>query len=52
LWPILDIGVRDDELDATEADFHHAVDGVAAAAADANHLDPRAALRLGVQRQP
>ena len=42
----LHVGVGDDELDAAEADVHHAVDGVAAAAADADHLDLRAAPRL------
>ena len=42
----LQVGVGDDELDAVEADAHHAVDGVAAAAADADHLDPRARRRL------
>ena len=35
----LQVGVGDDELDAVEAGVHHAVDGVAAAAADADHLD-------------
>ena len=38
----LEVGVGDDELDALEAGAHHAVDGVAAAAADADHLDARA----------
>ena len=38
----LQIGVGDDELDAAEAGLHHAIDGVAAAAADADHLDARA----------
>ena len=40
------IRVGDDELDAVEPGLHHAVDGVAAAAADANHLDLRAHLLL------
>ena len=38
----LQVGVGDDELDAVESGLHHAVDGVAAAAADADHLDARA----------
>ncbi len=48
----LDVGVGDDELDAAESDRDHPVDGVAAAAADADHLDLRAAPRLRVERQP
>ena len=39
----LAVGVGDDELDAFDAGADHAVDGVAAAAADADDLDPRAA---------
>ena len=35
----LQVGVGDDELDAVEPGAHHPVDGVAAAAADADHLD-------------
>ncbi len=35
----LRVGVDGDELDALEADFDHAVDGVDAAAADADDLD-------------
>ena len=35
----LHVGIGDDELDAVESDARHAVDGVAAAAADADHLD-------------
>src|SRR5262249_12662400 len=35
----LEVGVGDDELDAVETDLHHAVDGVAAAPADADDLD-------------
>ena len=42
----LQVGVGDDELDAVEAGLHHAVDGVAAAAADADHLDARAGVAL------
>ena len=38
----LHVGVGDDELDAFEPDLHHPVDGVAAAAADADDLDARA----------
>ena len=48
----LQVGVGDDELDAVEAGLHHAVDGVAAAAADADHLDARAGVRLFVEAQP
>src|SRR5205814_10716549 len=48
----LRVRVGDDELDAGEADLHHAVHGIAAAAADADHLDLRAAPRGGVERQP
>ena len=33
------VGVRDDELDAAQSGERHAIDGIAAAAADANHLD-------------
>ncbi len=33
------VGVGDDELDVAESGLHHAVDGVAAAAADADDLD-------------
>ncbi len=36
------VGVGDDELDITETGRHHAVDGVAAAASDADDLDARA----------
>ena len=35
----LHIGVGDDELHAAEADLDHAIHGVAAATADAHHLD-------------
>ena len=35
----LQIGVGDDELDAVEARAYHPVDGVAAAASDADDLD-------------
>ena len=45
----LEIGVGDDELDAVEAGAHHAVDGVAAAAADADDLDARALAPLGFE---
>ena len=48
----LQVGVGDDELDAVEAGLHHAVDGVAAAAADADHLDARAGAALVVEPQP
>jgi hypothetical protein len=48
----LHVRVGDDELDAPEADFYHAVHGVAAAAADADDLDPRAASGLGCKREP
>ena len=37
----LGVGVDRDELDALEADLDHAVDGVDATAADADHLDDR-----------
>ena len=36
------VGVGDDELDTLQADLHHPVDGVAAAAADSDHFDTRA----------
>jgi hypothetical protein len=42
----LQIGVGDDELDALQPHFDHAVDGVAAAAAHADHLDLRAPSRV------
>ena len=48
----LQVGVGDDELDAVEAGAHHAVDGVAAAAADADHLDAGARTGLLVEPQP
>ena len=47
----LQVGVDDDELDAVEAGGDHAVDGVAAAAADADDLDPGAGADLGIERQ-
>jgi hypothetical protein len=47
----LAIGVRDDELDAVESGLHHPVDGVAAAAADPDHLDPGAGAALFVEPQ-
>jgi hypothetical protein len=37
----LRVGIRDDELDALEADERHPVDRIAAAAANADHLDAR-----------
>ena len=48
----LQIGVRDDELDALEAALHHARDGVAAAAADANDLDASAGAALFGEPEP
>src|SRR5205807_10306674 len=51
----LQIGVGDDELDAVEAGVDHAVDRIAAASADADHLDAgaRAGRLLGQpQAQP
>jgi hypothetical protein len=48
----LDVGVGDDELHAIEALTHHAVHGVAAAAADADHLDTRAGMRRVVYHHP
>ena len=48
----LQVGVGDDELDAVEAALHHARDGVAAAAADADDLDARAGAALLVEPQP
>ena len=48
----LQVGVRDDELDALEAALHHARDGVAAAAADAHHLDARACAAILIEPQP
>ena len=48
----LQVGVGDDELDAVEAGAHHPVDGVAAAAADADHLDAGAGDALVVEPQP
>ena len=47
----LQVGIGDDELDTVEPRSDHAVDGVAAAAADANHLDPRARVRLLVEAE-
>ena len=49
----LQIGVGDDELDAVEASVDHAIDSIAAASADADHLDAgaRAGRFLG-QPQP
>ena len=47
----LRVGVGDDELDAAEAGLNHARDGVAAAAADADHLDARAGAGSFVDRQ-
>ena len=41
----LQVGVGDDELDAVEPGLHHAVHGIAAAAAHADHLDARACAR-------
>ena len=46
----LQVGVGDDELDAVEAGRDHAVDGVAAAAADADHLDAGAGAVLRLTR--
>ena len=40
----LHIGIRGDELNAFEAGLDHAIDGVAAAAAHTDYLDPRPAL--------
>ena len=48
----LQVGVGDDELDAVESGLHHAVDGIAAAAADAHHLDAGARPSLFVELQP
>ena len=48
----LQVGVGDDELDAVEPGRHHAVDGVAAAAADADDLDARAGAALFRELQP
>src|SRR5262249_13644231 len=42
----LQVGVGDDELDAIHAGFDHAVDGVASAAAHADHLDAGVIARL------
>src|SRR2546421_179376 len=47
----LQIGVGDDELDAVETDLHHAVDGVAAAAADADDFDAGSGGSLFVETQ-
>ena len=47
----LQVGVGDDELDAVEPGRDHAVDGVAAAAADADDLDARAGASLLVELQ-
>ena len=47
----LEIGVGDDELDSFEAGAHHAIDGVAAAAADADDFDARACARFGFEFQ-
>jgi hypothetical protein len=48
----LQVGIGDDELHAVEACSHHPIHGVAAAAADADHLDPRAGVRLLVEPEP
>ena len=48
----LQVRVGDDELDAVEAGLHHAVDGVAAAAADADDLDAGAGAAFLVELQP
>src|SRR5439155_8797594 len=48
----LQIGVGDDELDALEAHVDHAVDGVAPAAANADHFDARARAALLFEAQP
>ena len=48
----LRVGVGDHELDAGDAGLHHARHGIAAAAADADHLDARAHARFFVEREP
>src|SRR5207247_10493821 len=48
----LQIGVHDDELDAVEARLDHAIDGVAAASAHPDHLDPRARPAFLIELQP
>ena len=48
----LEIGVRHDELDAVESNLDHAVDGVAAAAADTDDFDTRAGALFFVEPQP
>ena len=48
----LQIRIDDDELDAVEAGGHHAIHGVAAAAADAHDLDAGACADLIVECQP
>ena len=47
-----EVGVGDDELDAVEPGLHHAVTDIAAAAADADHLDARAGAAAFVESQP
>ena len=47
----LDVGVGDDEVDAFEARLDHRVDRVAAATADADHLDLGAIGRLVIKLQ-
>ena len=47
----LHVGVGDDELDSFQSDSHHPVDRVAAATADAHHLDSRARPALISQLQ-
>jgi len=48
----LRVGIGDDELHAGEPGLDHARHGIAAAAAHAHHLDPRACAGGLVQRQP
>jgi hypothetical protein len=48
----LQVGVGGDELDAAQPGVDHPVDGVAAAAADAEHLDARGRQPLLVEGDP
>ena len=45
------VGVHCHELDPAETGFHHAVDSVAAAAADTDHLDVRYILHLFIENE-
>ena len=48
----LEVRVRDDEFDTVQPRSHHPVDGIAAAAPDADHLDPGARVGVLIDLQP